>query len=292
MTLNECYIEIPGLSQIHGFKIKIFESEVGFTHRAFFEHKHSDFEISYIKSGKGIYNLKDQICQFDTGDIFIFGTNVIHCITDTVADEKTTLLNIQFEPRLIWSPFSNILTDESRSIFNGKKERISFDNPIYNDIANIILKIHTEASNKDTGYEILIRAYLCEIIGLLVREYKADTTSQNVETQKESLVNLELSMAYINENLDKKLSLEEIAHVAGFSRTYFSSIFTKFNGLSPWEYITIRRIEKSKHLLKYTSHPIILIAQNCGFSNLSNFNRLFLRIVGTSPSKYRASFKS
>ena len=211
MTLNECYIEIPGLANSLGFRIKIFESEVNFTHRDFFEHKHSDFEISFIKSGRGVYQLKDRICEFNQGDIFIFGTNVIHCITDTYDEEKTNLINIQFEPRLIWSPFSNLLTDECRKVFNGKNEKITSKNDVYDDISSIILKIQREATHRNVGYEILIRAYLCEIIGLLVRESEPNSRKYSIDTQRDSLLNLDLAMTYINENLDNTIvSLKDI----------------------------------------------------------------------------------
>jgi AraC-like DNA-binding protein len=94
-------------------------------------------------------------------------------------------------------------------------------------------------------------------------------------------------MTYINEHLDSPLSLEEIASVAGFTRNYFSTLFTELNGLTTWDYITIRRIERSCELLLKTDLSVIDVAENCGYENLSNFNRMFLRIVGVSPSAYR-----
>ena len=101
---------------------------------------------------------------------------------------------------------------------------------------------------------------------------------------------MDRAMTYINDHLDRSLSLEEIAAVAGFTRTYFSTLFTELNGLTTWDYITIRRIERSCELLIRTDLPIIEVAENCGYGNLSNFNRMFLRIVGSSPSAYRRRY--
>ena len=69
----------------------------------------------------------------------------------------------------------------------------------------------------------------------------------------------------------------------------FSTVFTSLNGLKPWDYITIRRIEKSKSILKDTDLPIIEIADKCGYDNISYFNRMFKRITGFSPTEYRKS---
>jgi AraC-like DNA-binding protein len=69
-------------------------------------------------------------------------------------------------------------------------------------------------------------------------------------------------------------------------------LFASFNGLSPWEYITIRRIEQSKELLRDTDFSVLEVATRCGFGNLSNFNRKFSRIAGMTPLAYRKKEKT
>lgn len=291
MTSNECIIEIPGISQNPGFRIRIFESTVTFRKRDFFEHKHSDFEISYIEHGSGVYDLKNERCEFLADDIFIFGTNVIHCITDTEGENSTKLINIQFEPRMIWSPNSNMMGSGCHKLFNGTCRKLDKNSQYYTQILKLVHEIHQESIERKNGYQLMIKAYICEIIGNLIREDKSSDTKFDMRQSSTALLSVENAMTFINNNLDKKLVLEDIAKVAGFSRTYFSSLFSQLNGLSPWEYITIKRIEKSKQLLKSTDVSIIEIAELCGFSNISNFNRIFQRSVGTTPGKYRKSFK-
>lgn len=286
MKQNETLVVYPGFSGSHGFGIRIYESVVSFLHRDYFEHKHSDFEISLILEGGGTYRLRDSVCSFCKGDVFVFGTNQIHCITDTLPDEQTVLLNVQFEPRLIWSPFSNLLDEDYRTLFNGKCERLAKDGEMTDFVVRKMQEIRRESIEKKQGYQIMLRALLCEIIGALVRELDCASTEKS-DTRRESLICLDRAMTYIHENLDKPLTLEEIAKYAGFSRTYFSTLFKTFNGLSPWEYITIRRVERSRELLRSTSLSVLEVAQRSGFSNLSNFNRIFARTVGMSPRAYR-----
>ena len=106
---------------------------------------------------------------------------------------------------------------------------------------------------------------------------------------RESLITMDQAMTFINENLKTQLSLGEIAERTGLSRIYFSTLFAALNGLTPWEYITIKRIEKSKALLTATKYSVLEISGLCGYENLSNFNRMFLRITGETPSQYRKS---
>ena len=70
------------------------------------------------------------------------------------------------------------------------------------------------------------------------------------------------------------------------SKSYFSTIFKKYNGISPWDYITIKRVEKAVTLLKTTDKTKLEIAQSCGFNSPANFYKAFLRITGKSPKYY------
>ena len=64
------------------------------------------------------------------------------------------------------------------------------------------------------------------------------------------------------------------------AETYFSSVFKKFNGISPWEYITIKRVENAVELIKNTNMTKLEIAEKCGFSSSSNFYKAFFNITG------------
>lgn len=291
MKLNETLITYPDSTENSGYHIRVYDSSVDFLHRDFFAHRHADFELSYILSGRGIYRLRDGEASIESGDLFVFGTNQIHCITDTFADEKMLLLNIQFEPRMIWSPLANLLSRDYLSLFSGKCEKLSKKSPAYEFIAKKMLEIRNETSEKKVGFEILVRAYLCEIITALMRDCPISAEDAVRETKTEGLIRMDRTMTYINENLSASLTLEGLAAHCGFSRTYFSSLFTSLNGLTPWEYITIRRIEKSKELLKDTDMSVLSVASACGYDNLSNFNRMFVRTTGFTPSAYRKQFK-
>jgi AraC family transcriptional regulator len=92
---------------------------------------------------------------------------------------------------------------------------------------------------------------------------------------------------YVNNNLEKTFSLEELASVAFFSPFHFHRIFMAVTGESV-NYFTNRiRLEKTARLLKFSKHPISDIAMKCGFSSPSTFSRAFKQHFGISPSSYR-----
>ena len=63
-------------------------------------------------------------------------------------------------------------------------------------------------------------------------------------------------------------------------------------GVTAIEYITHLRINASCEMLRYTDQKIIDIAQNCGYYNLSNYNRIFRKKIGVTPKEFRNRFNS
>ena len=68
--------------------------------------------------------------------------------------------------------------------------------------------------------------------------------------------------------------------------TYFSAVFKKFNGISPWDYITIKRVEKAKEMLCTESAKVSDIAISVGYPDVFRFSKMFRQYVGMSPSAY------
>ena len=75
------------------------------------------------------------------------------------------------------------------------------------------------------------------------------------------------------------------------TQTYFSSVFKKFNGVSPWEYITIKRVEMAIELLKSTDMTKLEIAEKCGFKSSANFYKAFNNITGKKPKDFTKNDK-
>ena len=287
MRYSETEIVYPTADERVGVRIRIYESQVDFREREFFEHRHSDFELSLILSGEGVYRFADRTETISAGDAFVFGSNKVHCITESRGDEPIRLFNLQLEPRFIWSPFSNMLPREYVALFSGKCEKLSFGSKIHEKITEKLKNIRTESLERRVGYEIVVRSLLCEALAELMRASELVPVRSGASRPSESFCSMDRAMNHINSHLDQPLTLAELARVAGFGRTYFSTLFSELNGLSPWEYIRIRRIERAKSLLATTDLSVLEVSECSGFSNLSNFNRAFLAGVGMTPREYR-----
>jgi AraC family transcriptional regulator len=92
---------------------------------------------------------------------------------------------------------------------------------------------------------------------------------------------------YIGDNLEKDLTLAEMAGVAHMSPYHFSRLFKESTGLTPHRYVIERRVQRAKELLGSTALPIAEIAFSCGFANQSHLNRHFQRLLGVNPKALR-----
>jgi len=92
---------------------------------------------------------------------------------------------------------------------------------------------------------------------------------------------------FIRENLTRKISLGEIAKVAGLSAPYFSTIFKEEMGENLSSYVNRQRVEKASKLLLETSLTLSEIAASCCFQDQSWFSKIFKSFTGISPGKYR-----
>ena len=152
------------------------------------------------------------------------------------------------------------------------------------DGENIISQIFSE---EPEGYRVLYRMRtVAEItrwmetlrdgVISILRERKRGYRDKTVLQIKE----------YIRENLDKRLSLSEVAAVFSFSPTYLSQLFAKHNDCSFVEYITREKIRTAKEMMQSDDARIYQISERLGFGNAFYFSKVFKKVEGCSPTEY------
>ena len=93
---------------------------------------------------------------------------------------------------------------------------------------------------------------------------------------------------YICEHQSEKLSLGQVAKAVNMSAFYFCKMFKKITGVNFTDYLSRVRIEKAKNLLLNPNLRVSEIAFEVGFQSLTHFNRVFKKLLGQSPTDYRA----
>ncbi|SHN00043.1 response regulator [Gracilibacillus kekensis] len=92
---------------------------------------------------------------------------------------------------------------------------------------------------------------------------------------------------YVSHNLEKKLSLDEVADYLYLNASYFSRLFKKEMQITFVEYVKQRKVERAKELLEITNDSVGSICEQLGYDNQSYFIKVFKKIVGYTPLEYR-----
>jgi AraC family transcriptional regulator len=99
------------------------------------------------------------------------------------------------------------------------------------------------------------------------------------------------TFAYIEENISSRIAIAGLAGRLALSKSHFSRAFKQRVGLSPMQYVTLRRVERAKSLISSTRQPLAQIALICGFTDQSHLSRRFHELVGECPGKWRRSLE-
>jgi AraC-like DNA-binding protein len=139
-----------------------------------------------------------------------------------------------------------------------------------------LIDIHKE----ETGSN---EAYTNRLITDIISELMVDTIPKDKDRPFTNIA------GYINNNLDKKITVDELSKRACMSKYHFIRVFNKEFGSTPHEYIIQTRINAAKFYLLSSSKSIKEIVYLCGFNNESAFSNTFKKIVGKTPGQYRVN---
>lgn len=271
------------------FRYLKFDYSDGFAGFQF--HWHTEIEIHYIVKGNGSFFIDDNEYNVSQGDIVYIGSKLIHS-GKSVNNDLLAVCYI-IDSSYLLSLNSDNLTDRFISeLLNTKisKPVIHTSDMGYNYIKQVLNNIDYCAEQKSIIHQLEIKKYLYDFF---IQLYKNNYFVLNSTTDSIRCTPIiKQSIRYIQNNMASKLSIDEIASHVGLSTSYFMKMFKQNTKMTCVEYIKSLRLDKATSLLLETSDNILEIAQNCGYSNLSLFNRDFKKAFELTPSQYRKKYSN
>jgi len=149
-------------------------------------------------------------------------------------------------------------------------------------VSQIVLTIARDTQRRDLDFTLadaLSTALAVQVVRLCRGIIRANGLSHE---------RLQRVYDHIEARLDGRLTLTDLAAIAGLSIYHFSHSFKQTVGVGPHRYLTQRRLERAKELLQRTSQPLALIARQVGFVDESHLISLFRRDIGITPGRFRA----
>ena len=285
--MSEILSEITGLAPKDCFYI-VERHKNAFTYPI---HRHSEFELNFVQGGAGVRRVigdsVETIGDFDL--VLIAGGSIEHVWkqgTCTSADIRE--ITIQFSDKLLdeqllsKNQFSGI-----RKMFLDARHGISFSMESIMKVYNILDSIATQ---KDGFIQFL--NMLMMLNELSKHSYKVLASSSFASVSEDGgSGRIKIVKEYIDNHFAESITLDEVAGVAGMSPSAFSRYFKLHTHRTFTNYLSEIRLGHAARELIDTTNNISQIGYNCGFNNLSNFNRVFKSHRGTTPKQFRQLYK-
>ncbi len=260
------------------------ESFVGHVMHSEMSHWHDHIEIVVVD--KGTVSCKATGASFPLykGDVCFINRRQLHQIESVKEDGAYTVMIIGTallsQNSLVYEKFIRPILEDgcfSHIRFEGN------DSPAAR-ITELVTRASAVDIEKVPGYEMDLIA----IVHLILRQiYLAYISVPRIQIPNVNAQIQQRMAEYIYGHYAETLSLDDISAAGRVSRSQCSKLFKQYTGLSPISFLNKHRLELSREALRSTLDPISVIALNCGFSDQSYYNRLFVREYGITPMTYR-----
>lgn len=250
-------------------------------------HWHGEFEINFVISGCAEFICGDKKFISSEGDIIILPPNMLHAIY-TRSDFDQRYDTVVFSPEMLGiSENDRCSAEYIKPLAAGNAEinnRITREHIYYDELKIIVQNIFSCAKGDTPSLDMLMKSELLQLFWLLYESGDILRTAENAESRIEAI---RPAVEYINENFAGNITVDMLAEITHLSKSYFMKRFKETAGVGAIEYLSQLRVKKACEILLKTDKTSAEIAFECGFRNLSNFNRQFKSIVGCTPKEYR-----
>lgn len=233
----------------------------------------------YCVNGKGWYEVKGIRHEVSCNQYFILPAGHPHAYGSS-DDEPWTIYWIHFSGSLA-SHYAD--TDlRTHDISPSIESRINVRNNLFDEIFNTL---HSSFAIESLRYAMAsFHHYLASL------RYITQFRDSGRTSAKEPYCNADLEHIvthYFLENLERPLTLKEIAAYVGLSASAVSAKFKSFTGHSPLQYFNLMKIRRACELLDSTTLSISQVSMKLGIEDPYYFSRLFSKVMGMSPKAYR-----
>lgn len=254
-------------------------------------HLHNDYELNFVENCRGVKRIVgDHIETVDCYDLVLVGPGLAH--TWEQADcpgGNIREVTIQFSSDLFCK--SMIEKNQMKSLavmFEKSSCGLKFGMKsilrIYSKLQELLATesgFYRVMRLMEIFYELSVGGDYVQLSTSAFAQASASSDSRRIKAVEE----------HINANYQRNVSLQELAEVVKMTPTAFSRFFHQRTGRTLSDYIIDVRLGRAARMLADTTMTIAEICYDCGFNNISNFNRIFKKKRGCSPTEFRANYR-
>jgi AraC family transcriptional regulator len=154
------------------------------------------------------------------------------------------------------------------------------------ELGNIYRKLCREISLRGSADRLYVETLAIEMASMLLRGYStASARAKDLPRGGLTHNNARRVIEYVEANLGRAVTVRELAYVAELSTHHFVRMFQKSLGLTPYQYLLERRVERAKELLQDQTANLPQVGLSTGFCSQSHFTSAFHRAVGVDSGR-------
>ena len=251
-------------------------------------HVHPEYEIVYISDGRGKRHIGDHISYYNQGDLIFLGPDIPHFgFTEELLDDHCEVV-VQMKPDFLGADFFDKPEMKAiQQLFEKSHQGLSF----YGEIKETI-GARLDRMNQLNNFEQLIE--LLQILHELAlsSEYKIlNVKGYAVEVNAQDQERMRIVYTFVEQNFHQPISLEQVASEVSMTVPAFCRYFKKLTRKTFTQFVNEFRVAHACRLLGDEHLSIAAVSFECGFNNLSHFNKQFKLVTGESPRDYRKNLK-
>lgn len=255
-------------------------------------HSHTEFEINYIENAEGVRRIVgDSVEIIGKYDLtLIAGEELAHvweqheCTSRDIRE-----ITIQFSNDLFFGNFIHKNQfDTIRQMLDNAQKGVNFPMETIMKVYPLLDTLSTESS----GFYAVIKlmTILHELSLCTNSRTLASSTFAHIEENSDSR-RVRKIYEHINKHYKQEIRLDDLADLIGMTPAATSRFFKLRSGKTVSDYIIDMRLGHAARMLVDTTHTVSEICYDCGFNNLSNFNRIFKKRKGCSPKEFRENYR-
>jgi len=195
-------------------------------------------------------------------------------------DEEVEYLTVYLDPKLLARAASDTPEADRVRLVHA----CDASDPLIRQLALALMAEAESGGEADRSY---VDSLTTALVAHLIKRYTRAGGRSHVASGGLPGNRLLRAVEFVNENLERNLTLPEIAASAGLSPFHFARAFKQTTGFTPHQYLIRRRVERAKMLLARRELPLAEVGYRAGFRNQSHFTMLFRRLTSMTPGDYR-----
>ncbi len=273
------------------FPFECFEVYHNGRHNLVKPHVHNYIEILYCTKGGMIIVVNGIKYELNVGDMIIINSKEIHS-TYSNDDEVTCYTMLKFSPEILYSTTASFYEAKyvlPFTLSSSTHQKLFKSTEIEQTVIPAMLKrILTEYCEKKYGYELAVRASICEMFLYILRSWHLLGIDLNlgINTNRADGARLQGVFEHVEKNFHREIKVEELAVICNMSYSYFSRYFKSVTNTNITEYINHVRINEALRLLTESDLNITEVAFEVGFSSSSYFIHQFKLQKGMTPKQF------